>query len=107
MEQKYPVDSGVVISKSDDGSDVDANGDKIVVSSSNLYRSYVIENIKTLKHFDLRRVTDEERRQAAVLKKRVEDKKRQQSKVRVCEERSDELKKRVYWILTCMVGATN
>ncbi|GMH57598.1 hypothetical protein TrST_g3978 [Triparma strigata] len=80
MEQKYPVDSGVVISKSDDGSDVDANGDKIVVSSSNLYRSYVIENIKTLKHFDLRRVTDEERRQAAVLKKRVEDKKRQQSK---------------------------
>ena len=24
-------------------------------------------------------------------------------KVRVCEDRSDELKRRVYWILTCMV----
>jgi len=93
MEQKYSADSGIVISKSEDGSDVDVNGDKIVVSSSNLYRSYVIENIKTLKHFDLRRVTDEERRQAAVLRKRVEDKKRQQSKKnKSLEERKSAIK---------------
>ena len=32
------------------------------------------------------------------------DKKR---KVRNCEERSDELKRRVYWILTCMVEEAN
>ena len=29
------------------------------------------------------------------------------AKVRVCEERSDELKRGGYWILTCMVEATN
>ena len=55
----------------------------IFVTSSNLYRSFVIENIKTLRHFDLKRVTEEERRQASVLRKRIEDRKRlQQKKVR-------------------------
>ena len=56
------------------------NKDKIYVTASNFYRSYVIENVKTLRHFDLRRVTDEERRQASVLRRRIEDKKRIQSK---------------------------
>lgn len=40
----------------------------------------MIENIKTLRHFDLKRVGDDERRQAAVLRKRLEEKRRAKSK---------------------------
>ena len=85
IEEQY-VQSGDIVIKDEENSTPSAeerekvkNG-AMVVQSSNLYRAYVIENIKTLRHFDLKRVGDEERRQAAVLRKRLEEKKRLKTK---------------------------
>ena len=68
---------GTPVSKGRAGKEDKGN---IFVTSSNLYRSFMIENIRTLRHFDLKRVTEEERRQASVLRKRIEDRKKMQHK---------------------------
>ncbi|GMH46387.1 hypothetical protein TrRE_jg629 [Triparma retinervis] len=101
LEAAYAADPGITISKGDEEGEAEGGEAKlnqarattpnkgnrggedkssIFVTSSNLYRSFVIENIKTLRHFDLKRVTEEERRQASVLRKRIEDRKRLQQK---------------------------
>lgn len=65
----------------DDRSDgKDEENDPTMPSAAVLYRAYFIERIKTLRHFDLKRVTDDERRHAIVLKKRQQERAKQKNK---------------------------
>jgi len=60
------------------------------IAESTHYRQYVLDHIKTLRHLDLKRITDEERRISSILSKQEEVKQEVQSKQQKSESQKKE-----------------